>query len=393
MKDEQPPAFAGLLVCSFAIASRVARPDNQGGEGSSLRPEMGSRMTRLCGFVAALLTLASSSEAVAQLLVSPPVLVPAPVVLIPNAIGITYQRRHLPLAGFYNTGYAVGAAVPSGAVYGYPYGSLDGRITVKIISPTVVLAPRPLFPVQDVDLRGVDLDVVGPEVLQPGGKPNLIQIPVPPADKRPRERMELPKKVEPPARPPAVPEPPKKEVAPKPAPPPAPAKPAPPDLPGAKEGPLEESRRLTELGLSAFHDRQYGLAALRFGQAAEAEPAQPIPYFLLAQANVALGKYKQAVAAIENGMRRQDDWPLSAFQPRDLYKGIDDDWFFHKKQLADVQALHPNQSVYLFLQAYQWWFDGQRDQAIPMLERARVLAPENPFIAEFLKVVPKLAAG
>jgi hypothetical protein len=344
-------------------------------------------MRRLCVFLAAASAMGAASEAAAQVLITPPaVLAPAPLVLVPSSFG--YSRRHVTVAGFYyGAGYTVGAVIPAGVVYGYPYGSVESRINVRIISPTVVVAPRPIFAAQDVDLRGVDLDVVGPEVLQPGGKPNLIQIPAPPADKRPRERMDLPKKVEPPKAP-APQEPPKKEAA-APKPPPPPDK---PEVPAPKEGPLEESRRLTELGMSAFRERQYGLAAFRFLQAAEAEPAQAVPYFLLAQADVALGKYKDAVAAIEKGMRRQENWPLSAFQPRDLYKGIEEDWFAHKKQLADAQALHPNQPTYLFLQAYEWWFDGQRDEAVLMFERARVLAPDNEFIAEFLKVVPKLAA-
>jgi hypothetical protein len=351
-------------------------------------------MTRSQWFIAAPLISALMSDAAAQVIVAPPpVIVPAPVVLIQNGIGVNFQRRYQAVPVFYGTGYTVGALVPAGAIYGFP---LDSRIRVRVIAPTVGLAPPPLFPAQEVDLRGVDLDVVGPEALQPGGRPNLAKIPVPPAIKRPPEKVEIAKRVEAPAKPPANMEPPKKEIPapPKPVPPPPGDRPAPPGLPEPKAEPLEESRRLTDLGQSAFRAQEYGLAAQRFRQAVEVEPAQSIPYFLLAQAYLAVGKYKEAVSAIENGMLRQQDWPLSAFEPRvDLYKGIEEDWFAHKKQLADVQALHPDQPVYLFLQAYQWWFDGQRDQAALMFERARVLAPENAFIEAFLKVVPKLAAN
>jgi hypothetical protein len=342
-------------------------------------------MTRRRMFLALCLAGALTEQTRAQVIFVPspvavpvPVVVPAPVLVVPGGIGISYHRRHF--SGFYGSFY--------------PYGAVDNRVTVNVIAPTVVSGPRPLFGQQGVDLRGVDLDVVGPEALQPGARREVARIPAQPAVKKPIEKVEVAKQVEQPAKRPVV-EVPKKEAPapPKPAPPKPPAaeKLPPPKLPPQAE-PLHENRRLVGLGLMAFQAGEYGLAALRFRQAAEVEPAQARPYFLLAQAYLALGKYKDAVVAVENGMKRQEDWPLSAFQPRvDLYKGMEDEWFAHKKQLAEVQALHPNQPAYLFLQAYQWWFDGQRDQAAEMFERAKVLTPNNPFIGAFLKVIPKVA--
>jgi hypothetical protein len=341
-------------------------------------------MMRRHWFVAASLVLSLTYEAPAQVVFAPPpVLVSGPVLVIQGGIGC--YRRNALVPGFYTAGYPLW--VPAASVYGNAYGGFDSRITIRVISPTVVVR-QPVFPAQEVDFRGVDLDVVGPEALRPGANTARILLP-PPGDKKPAEMPE-PRKIEP-AKPPAA-EPPKKEVPapPKPAPPPKADRP--PGLGEPKAEPLEESRRLTELGIDAFRAREYNLAARRFDQAAEVAPAQSYPYFLLAQAYMALGKYQQAVAAIENGMSRRQDWPLSRFQPRALlYQGTEPDWFAHKKQLADAQSRAPNQPVYLFLQAYQWWFDGQRDEATWMFERARVLAPDNPFIAEFLKVVQKVA--
>jgi hypothetical protein len=336
-------------------------------------------MMRRHWFVAASLVLSFTFEAPAQVVFAPPpVVVSGPVLVLQGGIGNAL------VPGFYTAGYPLWA--PAGSVYGNSYGGFDSRITIKVISSTVVVR-QPVFPAQEVDLRGVDLDVLGPEALRPGANAARILLP-PPEVKKPAEIPE-PRKVEP-AKAPAVP--PRKEIPapPKPAPPPKADRP--PGLGEPKAEPLEESRRLTELGLNAFRAQEYNLAARRFDQAAEVAPAQAYPYFLLAQAFVALGKYQQAVAAIENGMSRQQDWPLSRFQPRaDLYQGIEADWFAHKKQLADAQSRDPNQPVFLFLQAYQWWFDGQRDEATWMFERVRVLAPDNPFIAEFLKMVPKVA--
>jgi Tetratricopeptide repeat len=321
---------------------------------------------------AVILVLAFSPEIFAQIYVAPaPILVPGPpLVFVPG--GVTIIPRRPP-----------GILIPVGP----SFGTVTGQVVVRVIGP----APRPRT--QEVDLSGVDLDVVGPEALQPGFKPNVAKIPQQPANKKLLERIELAKQPEMPAKPQVMKEPPKKELPPpaKIAPPPPPAKPA--NLLEPRAEPLEESRRLTELGLIAFSGREYGLALRRFQQAAEAEQGQPRPYFLLAQTYLALGQYREAVAAIEKGMRRQPNWPLSGFQPRvDLYKGIEDDWFTHQKQLAEVVTLRPDRAVYLFLAAYQLWFDGQRDQAADLFAHAKILAPDNVFINEFLKVVPKVTA-
>lgn len=252
--------------------------------------------------------------------------------------------------------------------------------------PVVYYQPRPIFPQQPVDLSGVDFDLVGPEALQP----NLAKAP-------PRKAVEAAKPAEAP-RPPKVVEQPKKQPAAKPLPEKAPAQPPPkanpPGLPPPKAEPIDESRRLVNLGLDSFTAKEYGLAAMRFRQAIEADKAQGQPYFLLAQAYYAMGRYKDAVAAIEKGMQRVEDWPLSASQPRvDLYKGIEDDWFAHKKQLEDARTLNPKQPAYLFLQAYQLWFDGQRDQALDLFRQAKALSPDNVFIDAFLRAAPKLVAN
>ncbi len=317
--------------------------------------------------------LVFSSETLAQFYAAPaPIFLPGPppLVLVPGGVTIVSCRPP-------------GILIPIGR----PFAMVTAQAVVRVIGP----ASRLRF--QEVDLSGVDLDVVGPEMLQPGFKPNIAKIPQPPANKKPLEKFDVEKQPEIPLKPQKMKEPPQKELPPpaKIAPPPPPGKPA--NLLEPRAEPLEESRRLTELGLIAFSGREYGLAMRRFQQATEAEQGQPRPRFFLAQAYLALGQYREAVAAIENGMRRQPNWPLSGFQPRvDLYKGIEDDWFAHQKQLAEVVVLHPDRAVYLFLEAYQSWFDGQRDRAAGLFDHAKILGPDNVFIDEFLKVMPKVAA-
>ena len=362
-------------------------------------------MKSLDGFLALLLILVVSCEAPTQVIFTRPVVVgPGPVFVAPGGgLGLRYQRRNVAISGVLSGGLPVAPFFPGPQailapppfVYGYPpYAASHTHVTVHVVAPTVILGPRPLFPQYEVDLSGVDLDVVGPEALLPQGKI------APPQAKKAAPKPPLARPVEVP-QPPLAEVPPKKKDVVKVAPAEFPPKkkdivnlpPVPPGLPEPKAEPLEESRRLIELGLAAFQAREFGLAAQRFRQAIDVAPNQAQPHFLLTQAYLALGKYKEAVTAIEKGMQRQDDWPLSAFQPRfDLYKGIDEVWFAHKKQLEEVTALHPNQPAYVFLQAYQAWFDGRRDEAAELFRRVKVLAPDNDFADAFLKVFPKVAA-
>src|SRR5437660_6935 len=79
-----------------------------------------------------------------------------------------------------------------------------------------------------------------------------------------------------------------KPPAPKPAPPPpAPAKPPSYEDQRAPDDPW----RLMDLGRAAFSRQEYGQAAWRFRQATEVAPNLPLAYFLLAQAEFALGKH------------------------------------------------------------------------------------------------------
>jgi tetratricopeptide (TPR) repeat protein len=160
-----------------------------------------------------------------------------------------------------------------------------------------------------------------------------------------------------------------------------PEKPAvkgPPELPpppGPLPDPRDESLRLLELGTGAFQAGAYGLAGQRFRQATQVNPALSPAYFLLAQAEVALGKYRDAVDTIHAGMKIDKQWPRTVYQPRvELYKGRDAEYGEHMKHLTDAAAANPNNATLLFLVAHQLWFDGQRKDALALLQRARPLA-------------------
>jgi hypothetical protein len=182
-------------------------------------------------------------------------------------------------------------------------------------------------------------------------------------------------------KPPEKPAPPAAKKAP--LPPPAPFRPPPPAA-----GPREEAEQLLRLGREAFAAREYGRAALRFGQAAAADPTMSLAPFLLAQAQLALGKYDEAVDAIHAGLRLQPDWPTAGFRPVELYERHVADLPLHLRRLEEARERHPDDPVLLFLSAYQLWLDGRREEARPLFERAAQKAAGPSFAERFLLAAP-----
>src|SRR5262245_53446728 len=88
-------------------------------------------------------------------------------------------------------------------------------------------------------------------------------------------------------------------------------KPPEPARPRPMEDPREASARHIALGKEAFAIGEYARAAFRFQKAAELAPDQALPHFLLAQSLLALGKYRDAVAAIHAGMALDPTWPAT----------------------------------------------------------------------------------
>lgn len=298
-----------------------------------------------------------------------------------SGIGFTYNSRRLKIGGFFGTGYSLGASSPYGVVFGpvvpvvavvpaVPVGIVQNHITIQSIPPTIVVAPRVA---EEYDLTGVDLDLGPPPwVVERNG---LAKAPpmkaVPPA-------VAAVKKVPPP------------EPEPEPIVKPTVTFNLGSDLPPPKADPTEECQRLTSLGLAAFRGGDFGWAVKWLTQAIDVDPSQPRGYFLLAQANYALGKYQAAVEAIENGLKRQMDWPASPFQlKKELYQGQEDEWILQRKWLEEARSRRPNDPSLMFLQAYQLWFDGQRPEAAKLFREARNLAADPFFIDQFLRALPQ----
>ncbi|MFO0968082.1 MAG: hypothetical protein U0793_21205 [Gemmataceae bacterium] len=312
----------------------------------------------------------AAAEARAQF-IGPPV--PGIPVLVPDGIGFRYRSRHLAVGGFFSTGgYSVGVVPAPGfgpgvgpifapgpviPVYPIPtYGYSDIRQSVQIVVPAVTIAPRPPLFAPEADLSGVDLDRAPSPLHALEGRPKGA----------PRER---------------IPE--RREPAPKPKIDKPPV--APPMVPEKKLPRVEESDPLDE-GVKAFKEAEFGLAALYFRQAALAAPGAGRPYFLLAQAYMAQGKFRDAFVAIGDGLKKDPAFPDRDFRPRlELYKDMDAEYLRERKTLDDIALERPGEGVFLFLQGYLEWFDGRRDEARKLLLRARPLLADPAVVDRFLK--------
>ena len=269
-------------------------------------------------------------------------------VFVPGGVSFRYQSRHLTINGHVGRPPVVLVPVyPAPIVvspYPPPFGIIERRIT--IINPTVVIAPPRGLPVEEPDVSGVDLDVVPAAALW--------------------------KDVDPKDRPPVVAAV-RKEPPPR-LPPPAPPKPK-----------VEENRHPLELGTRAFRDGEYGVASLRFTQATEVEPMAGRAYFLLGQAQYALGKYHDAVRSIEAGLKRAPDWPRSDFRPRDeLYADQPAAWVEQRGRLEQAHKRQPDDGDFLFLLGYLAWFDGQQKEAVDWFRKARPRLAEPRWVDLFL---------
>jgi hypothetical protein len=290
-------------------------------------------------------------------------------------ISVSRHGHHGHLSAYLSGGYGYVSPYydPS---FSYPPVGVS-RVTVMQVynPPTVVIAPPPVVREPDRPQRPPPEEVQPPQPKPPPGEAVGGFRPVRPDD---RARARQP---EPPAKPaPKPPEAPKDKPKEKP-----PQLPRPP-LP--ENDPRAESTRLTALGRAAFAAAEYGRAAQRFHQATRTNPDDGGAYFLLAQAEFALGKYDQAVEAIQAGMRLEPDWPTAAFRPVTLYDGSVADLPEHLRRLEEALAAHPDDPVLLFLYAYQLWFDGRQDEARPLFQRAAAVAPDRSFSEQFLLAHP-----
>ena len=88
------------------------------------------------------------------------------------------------------------------------------------------------------------------------------------------------------------------------------------------------------------------------------------------------------------GLRLHPDWPASDFRAAELYGKEAGAFAEHLRRLEEARTRHPNDPVLLFLYAYELWFDGRKDEARPLFEKAAALMPDRSAADLFLKVGP-----
>ncbi len=153
----------------------------------------------------------------------------------------------------------------------------------------------------------------------------------------------------------------------------------------AQANPIEESKRLQQLGLDAFEEHQFGKALERLKQAVRIAPDQGDNYFLLAEAQFACEKYREAVATINKGLKVQKNWPKTRFSPRQLY-GVQQ--FVFEDQLMALEKLvkeSPKDSILEFLYAYHLWFEGKQKEAKVHFEKLISQNKDDENVLYFLK--------
>jgi hypothetical protein len=332
-----------------------------------------------------------------------------------GASGLHAQGLLLPAAGYGPAGgmtFTIGrrhglSIYLSGgyAPYGYPLGGSMGIVSYYS-PPPMVMTPPPLMvtpPPEEppfVEWHRPRAPLLPPlrEGPLPGDRDGRNR---PPArDNRPQPQQPAPPPPDvfkPPPEVPKVPEPPPKpkqeELPPKPEEPKVkpPVKPPVQELPLPPEpdpNPDNEAGRQIALGRAAFAAEEYGRAAHHFRLAAVTDPQVAMGHLLLAQALFALGKYDEAVAAIHAGMRVQPDWPQRRFRPLELYGDNVADYPEHLSRLEQAATRQPDDPVLLFLYAYELWFDGRQDEALPVFERAARLLPDKGDVERFLQLRP-----
>jgi hypothetical protein len=89
------------------------------------------------------------------------------------------------------------------------------------------------------------------------------------------------------------------------------------------------------------------------------------------------------VASIAAGIELRRDWPMSRFDPRLLYMGNAATFDFHLRNLRAALDASPDDPRLLFLLGVELWFDGKRDEAKPLLDKAARLTGDPAPISVF----------
>jgi len=153
----------------------------------------------------------------------------------------------------------------------------------------------------------------------------------------------------------------------------APAAAPKPEMPRVAARPVgvDLAKKAGAAGKTAFAAGEYGRALELFRKAADLNPNDATTYYLLAQTQFAVGKYREAVASLSAGMTFKGDWSAAKFKPRDLYGKAAETFDRHIDELRAAVVQYPDDASLSFLLGHQLWFDDKPDQAKPHLTKAK----------------------
>jgi hypothetical protein len=285
-----------------------------------------------------------------------------------NGFRFSYHSRHLGLGGFLGRSYYGWGSSPFFPYAGFaPYYFAPPRISIYYSAPPVMMNPPIIINQPIVVIREKNVDVteddryirIVPRSSKPaadGNRPGVA-----------RERVRRPE-------------------------PQVKARSAPPrrPKPALKRKPPPTSAEWIARGKEAFQVQLYGLAERFFTAATKAVPADPTAFFFIAQARFSLRKYREAVEAIEAGLRAAPDWPKQPFHPEELYGANRGEFTDQLRHLQETLDRHPKDPDLLFLYAYELWFSGRPAQARAIFLRAAKVTPNRRFIDLFLRALPAL---
>lgn len=148
--------------------------------------------------------------------------------------------------------------------------------------------------------------------------------------------------------------------------------------------------RLIDSGDDEFFQRRFAQALGHYRQAAAAARDLADAQFRQAFAQIAIGRYSEAVKAIERGLQLNPDWADSDFTLDDLYGDNKELKKSHLDALKNAVAAHPHDAELLFLLGVFLYFDGQKTASAPFFHRAEAVlggAEDDPLVG-FLKNLP-----
>lgn len=145
------------------------------------------------------------------------------------------------------------------------------------------------------------------------------------------------------------------------------------------------ARQFVAFGDERFREQDFSLAYQRYKKAAQSAPDLADAYFRQGLAQIALGHYPSAAAAIKRGLAFQPRWPGSDFRLDQLYGDNRLAKTNHLERLADAAANDADNADLLFLVGIELHFDGQAARARPFFERAADLGQDAGWLKGFLQ--------